>query len=206
MSYKRIKWVILAGSLVPAGILALRLATHTAGNNPVEAITYETGDWGMIFLLATLAVTPLRKISGAHQIISLRRTFGLLTFFYVLVHFLTYICLAQALQPHRILDDLRKRPFIALGFCAFFLMIPLAITSNRVSIRRLGKHWTRLHRWIYVIAILAVLHYSWMRKGEAKPFLYALLFSSALGWRVRLWAAKRWPSTQRKVFLVDQED
>jgi sulfoxide reductase heme-binding subunit YedZ len=206
MFLKRIKWAFLVGSLVPAGMLAVRIASHTAGDNPVEAITYETGDWTMILLLATLAITPLRRISGINEIISLRRTFGLLTFFYGSLHFFTYVCLAQSLQMQRILGDIRKRPFIALGLCAFLLMIPLAITSNGSSIRRLGRHWARLHQWIYAIAITAVMHYGWMRKSEAKPYLYALIFACLLGWRVRAWAAKRRKNvtTQSKTLLVDR--
>jgi sulfoxide reductase heme-binding subunit YedZ len=191
MSFRNIKWVILLGSLAPAGILAVRVANHTAGDNPVEAITYETGDWSMLFLLATLAITPFRRITGINEFISLRRTFGLLTFFYVSLHFLTYVCFAHALRVQSILDDLRKRPFIALGLSAFLLMIPLALTSNRSSIRRLGRQWTRLHRWTYAVVIVAVLHYSWMRKGEAKPYLSALLFACLLGWRLCAWAEKR---------------
>ena len=188
---KRIKVAMLITCLLPAAILLVRIASHTAGDNPVEVITYETGDWSMILLLATLAITPIRRITGVNEIISFRRMFGLLTFFYGSLHFLTYVCLAQSLQLPRILDDVRKRPFIVMGLCAFLLMIPLAVTSNGFSIRRLGRHWTRLHRWVYAVAIAAVMHYSWMRRGEAKPYWYTVLFACLLGWRARVWAVKR---------------
>jgi sulfoxide reductase heme-binding subunit YedZ len=191
MLFKRIKVAVLVGCLVPAAMLALRLASDTAGDNPVEAITYETGDWSMLLLLVTLAITPMRRITGVNEIISLRRMFGLMTFFYGSLHFLTYVCLDQSLQAQRILEDVRKRPFIAFGLCAFLLMIPLALTSNGFSIRRLKRRWTWLHRWIYAIAIAAVGHYGWMRRGEAKPYLYAVLFAWLLGWRVRAWMIKR---------------
>ena len=188
---KRIKVAMLITCLLPAAILVVRIVSHTAGDNPVEAITYETGDWSMILLLATLAITPIRRITGVNEVISFRRMFGLLTFFYGALHFLTYVCLAQSLQLPRMLDDVRKRPFIVMGLCAFLLMIPLAITSNGFFIRRLGRHWTWLHRWIYAIAIVAVVHYSWMRPREAKPYLYVVLFACLLGWRARVWALKQ---------------
>ncbi len=191
MLLKSIKWAMLGGCLVPAAMLAIRLANHTAGDNPVEAVTYETGDWSMLFLLATLAITPIRRMTGVNEIISLRRMFGLMTFFYASLHALTYFCLHQALQVQGILEDLRKRPFIAFGMCAFLLMIPLALTSNRFSIRQLGRRWSWLHRWIYAVAIAATVHYGWMRHGEAKPYLYAVLFTGLLGWRARAWTIKR---------------
>lgn len=191
MRLKVVKLLLLVTCLAPAVILAVRGSHQTLGDNPVEAITYETGDWTMILLLVTLAITPVRRLTGVNEIISFRRMFGLLTFFYASLHFGTYVWLDKSFHWERISVDIGKRPFIWMGLCAFILMIPLAFTSNSLSIRRMGRRWKSLHTSVYAIAIAAVLHFVWMKRSEAKPYMYAVLFTWLLAWRVRVWIMKR---------------
>jgi sulfoxide reductase heme-binding subunit YedZ len=181
---KTIQSILLITALAPAVVLAARAVGQSLGDNPVEAITYETGDWAILLLAATLAITPLRRFTGNNNLISFRRMLGLLTFFYAFLHFGIYL-LDKRLHWSVILTDIPKRPFITAGFGAFVLMIPLAITSNTAAIRRLGKRWTKVHQWVYVVAVVSVVHYIWMRPHEAKPYLYAALFSTLL--LARLW-------------------
>jgi len=191
MRLKVVKLLLLVTCLAPAVILAVHGSHQTLGDNPVEAITYETGDWTMILLLVTLAITPVRRLTGVNEIISFRRMFGLLTFFYASLHFGTYVWLDKSFHWERISVDIGKRPFIWMGLCAFILMIPLAFTSNSLSIRRMGRRWKSLHTSVYAIAIAAVLHFVWMKRSEAKPYMYAVLFTWLLAWRVRVWMMKR---------------
>ena len=177
MRIKTTKALLLIGTLMPAFVLAARTLGHSLGDNPVEAITYETGDWAMLLLAATLAITPLRRLTGKNDLISYRRMLGLLTFFYATLHFAIYL---WSHPSSAILKDVSKRPFIVAGACAFLLMIPLALTSNTAAIRRLGRRWKQLHQAVYVIAVAAVIHYAWMRPHEAKPYLYVVLFSALL--------------------------
>jgi sulfoxide reductase heme-binding subunit YedZ len=165
---------------LPAAKLAYDAFFNLLGDNPVEALIYETGDWAMFFLMATLAITPLRRLPGANRLISYRRMLGLFSFFYAALHCITYFWLDQ----HVLGDDLATRPFVLPGMAASLLMVPLAFTSTNGWIRRLGKKWRVLHRWVYVIAVSAALHYLWMRKTEAKPYLYATIFAMLLGWRL----------------------
>ncbi len=160
------------------------------GANPVEVITHSTGDWTLIFLMITLAVTPLRKLTGLLWLIRFRRMFGLFAFFYVFLHFLTYIILDQSLDVHAMLRDIVKRPFITVGFSAFVLLIPLALTSTKGWIRRLGgKRWQALHRLIYVAAILGVIHYWWLVKADIrKPEQYAIVLGILLSYRLVVWS------------------
>src|SRR5438552_9452986 len=147
--------------LVPFGQLAYKAYTGDLGVNPIEFITHFTGDWALIFLLITLSVTPLRKISGWNRLIQFRRMLGLLAFFYALLHFSTYIVLDHFFDFQRIMKDILKRPYVTVGFTAFVLMIPLAITSTAGMIRRLGKRWQQLHRLVYIAAIAGVIHFYW---------------------------------------------
>ena len=175
-----IKIVLLVVALIPAWALAAQSLRHALGDNPIETLMYETGDWTMLLLAATLAITPLRRITGIHSLISFRRMLGLLTFYYGCLHCGTYLWLDKSLRAIAIFADLSNRQFILAGLSAFILMIPLALTSNIASIRRLGHRWRDLHRWIYVIAVAAVIHYVWMRPHEAKPYFYLVLFSALL--------------------------
>lgn len=157
----------------------------TLGANPVEAMTRETGEWTLRFLLITLAFTPARRILGWSWLIKLRRMLGLYVFFYALIHFLTYIWFDQYFDFNEIFKDIAKRPFITIGFSAFILLIPLALTSTNKMMRRLKKNWVKLHKLIYVIAVLAVLHFAWLVKADfLQPVIYSLILLMLLIYRV----------------------
>jgi sulfoxide reductase heme-binding subunit YedZ len=159
------------------------------GANPIERITHATGDWTLRFLLITLAITPLRKLLGVPALIKFRRMFGLFAFFYACLHFTTYIWLDKFFNLHEMLADIAKRKFITVGFAAFLLLIPLALTSTAGSIRRLGgKRWQALHRLIYVSAIAGVIHYLWLVKADTrKPLIYGAILAALLLYRVVGW-------------------
>lgn len=159
------------------------------GADPVAYITHSTGDWTIRFLIITLAITPFRKLLSLPALIRYRRMFGLFAFFYVCIHFMTYIWLYQSFDFHAIWADVAKRKFITVGFIGFVLMIPLAITSTKGWIRRLGgKNWTWLHRLIYFSAIAGVIHYAWLVKSdETKPLQYAAMVGVLLLYRIVVW-------------------
>ena len=159
------------------------------GANPIEKITHATGDWTLRFLLITLAITPLRKLLGVPALIKFRRMFGLFAFFYGCLHFTTYIWLDKFFNLHEMLLDVAKRKFITVGFTAFVLLIPLALTSTAGSIRRLGgKRWQALHRLIYVSAIAGVIHYLWLVKADIRePLIYGAILAVLLSYRVVVW-------------------
>jgi methionine sulfoxide reductase heme-binding subunit len=159
------------------------------GANPIEKITHATGDWVLRFLLITLAITPLRKLMGIPALIKFRRMFGLFAFFYACLHFTTYIWLDKFFNLHEMLADVAKRKFITVGFTAFVLLIPLALTSTAGWIRRLGgKRWQALHRLIYVSAIAGVIHYLWLvKKDIRKPLIYGAILAVLLLYRIVVW-------------------
>ncbi len=175
--------------LVPLLRLGWRGYQQELGANPIEVITHATGDWTMRFLLITLSVTPLRKLLKQPWLIRFRRMFGLFAFFYVCLHFLTYIWLDKSFDLHEMLADVVKRKFITVGFTGFVLLIPLAITSTTGWIRRLGgKRWQALHRLIYVSAIAGVIHYLWLVKADmTKPLEYGFILFVLLGYRIAVW-------------------
>jgi sulfoxide reductase heme-binding subunit YedZ len=189
----RLKLVVFPACLVPLANLTWKAATAKLGANPIEAITHSTGDWTLIFLLVTLAVTPLRKLTGQPWLIRFRRMFGLFAYFYGCLHFLTYIWLDQGFDVHSMAKDVYKRPFITMGFTAFVLLAPLAVTSTRRMIQRLGgRWWQRLHRLIYVSAAAAIVHFTWAMKQDIhRPIEYGIVFAILLGYRVAVWAAPR---------------
>ncbi|MDR3391403.1 MAG: sulfoxide reductase heme-binding subunit YedZ [Sulfuriferula sp.] len=156
------------------------------GTNPIEFITHSTGTWTLVGLMLTLTVTPLRQLTGWHSLIRVRRMLGLFSFFYACLHFLTYVWLDQFFDFAAMIKDVYKRPFITVGFAAFLLLIPLAVTSSNNMIRRLGaKRWQMLHRLVYAIAILGVLHYAWLvKKDLTQPLIYAAVLTLLLGWRL----------------------
>ena len=158
------------------------------GANPAEFITRATGDWTLRFLLITLAVTPLRKLSGWGWLLRVRRMLGLFTFFYGVVHLASYVSFDHVFEVGEIIKDIIKRPFISVGFGALLLMLPLAITSTNAMVRRLGAaRWLKLHRLIYVIGPLGVLHFWWMVKRDlTEPIMYALVLALLLGYRLVL--------------------
>src|SRR5215217_392264 len=159
-----VKPVLFVAALGPAAYLVVLIFTGGLGVNPAETLQLETGIWSLRFLIVTLAITPIRRLAGWNRIIQYRRMFGLFAFFYASLHFLTYLVLDQYFDLDRIFQDIGKRPFITLGFLAFVLMIPLAVTSTRGWIRRLGRRWQVLHRLIYVSAVAAAVHYLWKGK------------------------------------------
>jgi methionine sulfoxide reductase heme-binding subunit len=166
-------WVVC---LLPEAALAYRGLTGQLTANPIEYLTLQTGFWALTLLMATLAVTPLRRLTGWNRIIGVRRTLGLFAFFYATVHLLIYITLDRFFEFGDIGADILKRPYITVGFLAFLLLLPLAITSTRGWIRRLGRRWLLLHRLIYLAAALAVLHFYWKKSAKAdvsEPLLYA---------------------------------
>ena len=174
--------------------------TDRLGANPIEQITHRTGDWTIRLLLASLAVTPLRRLTGWNGLIRYRRTIGLLAFTYVCLHFLTYLVLDQGfpLQGFAIayvVEDIAKRPYITVGFTAFLLLIPIAWTSTKGWIRRLGRRWTTLHQLVYVAAALGVLHYLWLIKGDRPTAVYyglvLVLLLIARVWHLRRVASSR---------------
>ncbi len=160
------------------------------GANPIEFITHSTGDWILIFLLITLTITPLRKLTKQAWLIRYRRMLGLFAFFYASLHFLTYIWLDKSFVVHDMLADVLKRRFITVGFTGFVLLIPLALTSTAWSIRKLGgKRWQMLHRLIYLSAIAGVIHYIWLVKADLhKPLEYGFVLSLLLGYRIVVWS------------------
>jgi len=185
-----LKLAIFPLCLVPLALLVWKAATANLGANPIEAITHSTGDWTLRFLLVTLAITPLRKVTGQLWLIGLRRMVGLFAFFYGCLHFLTFIWLDQGFDVHSMIKDVYKRPFITLGFTAFVLLIPLAVTSTRKMIQRLGgRRWQWLHRLIYVSAMAAIVHFTWaMKKDIHRPIEYGIVLGVLLGYRVVVWA------------------
>jgi sulfoxide reductase heme-binding subunit YedZ len=201
-----VKAVVFVAALTPlaklaAGILYL---PDWLGANPAEFITRATGDWTLRFLLVTLAVTPLRKLTGWNWLLRLRRMLGLYAFFYGIMHVSSYAGFDQLFDISEILADIGKRPFIAVGFVALFLMVPLAVTSTNAMVRRLGAwQWQTLHRLIYIIAPLGVLHFWWMVKRDiTEPAIYAAVLAMLLMYRiaVRLKNLDRWHKLRGRLF------
>jgi sulfoxide reductase heme-binding subunit YedZ len=182
---KSAKVVVFLTCLTPFGWLVIRALTGRLGINPVEDLELTTGIWALRFLVATLLVTPVRRLSGWNRIVQYRRMLGLFTFFYASVHFAIYIAVDQFFAFGFIVKDVAKRPFITMGFTAFVLMIPLAVTSTKGWIRRLGRRWQVLHRLIYVSGVCAAIHYLWKVKVMiGSPVYYATAIGLLLGFRL----------------------
>jgi len=179
--------------LVPLGLLVFRALTANLGANPVEFIQHATGDWTLRFLIITLCITPFRKLLRLPDLIRFRRMLGLFAFFYACLHFLTYLGPDQSFDLAAMWKDVAKRPFIMVGFTAFVLLIPLAITSTAGWIRRLGgRRWQLLHRLIYISAICGVIHYYWLVKSAVlRPLIYGAILAVLLLWRVADWFIRR---------------
>jgi methionine sulfoxide reductase heme-binding subunit len=178
----------------PLARLVLLGLTDRLGANPIEFITRSTGLWTLVFLCVTLAVTPLRRLTGVNALLRFRRMLGLYAFFYATLHFTTYIWLDKWFDAAAILKDIGKRPFITVGFAAFLLLIALAATSPKAAARKLGRRWLTLHRAIYAIAVLAILHFWWMKAGKhdlVLPKIYGAIVVVLLGWRLFVWARGR---------------
>ncbi|MCC6474442.1 MAG: sulfoxide reductase heme-binding subunit YedZ [Burkholderiales bacterium] len=192
----RLKVLLFVAALVPLARLAAGafLYPEWLGPNPAEYITRSTGDWTLRWLLLTLAVTPARRILGWNWLLRLRRMLGLFAFFYALVHFSSYVSFDHVFEVAEILKDIAKRPFITVGAASLLLLLPLALTSTNAMVRRLGaRRWQALHRLVYFIAPLGVLHFWWMVKRDiTEPALYALLVAILLGYRLRArWRERR---------------
>jgi sulfoxide reductase heme-binding subunit YedZ len=200
---------VLVFLLCSLPFLMLVLATFgiaglSLGANPVESLIHQTGLWGLRFLLITLAVTPIHRLSGLTWLVRLRRMLGLFAFFYVLTHFLSYALIDQRLALGPIVEDIIERPFITLGVLGLLMLLPLALTSTNAMMRRLGRRWKQLHRMIYVIAIIGVWHFWWQVKQDIlEPLIYAGILALLLGFRLwdRWWRtarqrrrAKTWPA------------
>jgi sulfoxide reductase heme-binding subunit YedZ len=173
--------------LVPAAKLVLEafgVAGMTLGANPVEELIHRCGKWGLNFLLITLAVTPVRRLTGWNWLVRFRRMLGLFAFFYVMMHFLVYAGIDQRFDLRAIVEDIAERPYITLGMTALLLLIPLAVTSTNGMMRRLGRRWQKLHRLVYAIAILGVWLFYWQVKLDTlEPLIYAGILAALLGFR-----------------------
>ena len=184
------KVIVFVAALVPAAMLVRGFLTENLGVNPAETIQLQTGRWALKFLLISLAVTPVRRLTGWNVVIQFRRMLGLFAFFYAVLHFTAYWAFDLTFAFDTMITDVLKRPFIALGFSALMLLVPLAVTSTKGWIRRLGKRWTQLHRLVYVAAVLAVLHFAWKVKVfTGDPVIYAGVLTLLLAFRV-VWAVR----------------
>ena len=190
------KALLFAVCLLPFFWLFWRAYANLLGANPAEALIRRTGDWTLRFLCITLAVTPLRQWTGWAALARFRRMLGLFTFFYVVLHFLSYAWLDMSFDPQAIVKDIPKRPFALVGFLSFLLLVPLAATSFNKAIKWLGaKRWQTLHKLVYAIALLGLLHFFWMRAAKnnfAEPAIYAAVIALLLGWRI----VRRWRDAQ----------
>jgi len=201
MKLRLTKIVVFVAALIPLGRLVWKALHDGLGANPIEVITHSTGDWTLILVLTTLSITPLRRLTRQYWLIGIRRMVGLFAFFYATLHFLTYIWLDKFFDLHEMLKDIAKRPFITVGFSAFVLLVPLAVTSTAGWIRRMGgKNWQRLHRLIYVTGILGVVHYWWLVKADIrKPEEYAAVLGILLLYRIIAGTLEHWKRTRGSV-------
>ncbi len=193
----RLKAATFVVCLAPLGLLIWRGFTGGLTANPIEFITHTTGWWTLAFLMITLAVTPLRRLLDMPWLLRLRRMLGLYVFFYASLHFLTWLVVDQFFDWQAIVKDIAKRPYITVGFSAFFLLLPLAATSTNAMVRRLGAaRWQSLHRLVYVIAILGVVHFWWLVKKDIRePALFAMILTVLLGARlVVMWRKRALPA------------
>lgn len=171
------KPLVFASCLLPLAHLVWDALHGTLGPDPVAQLEHRSGDWALRLLLATLAVTPLRRLSGWHKLIRYRRMLGLFAFFYITTHLMIYLVVDLGGFWSQLLGEIVKRPYITVGFSAWLLLLPLALTSTRKTIRRLGRHWQRLHRLVYVAALLGTLHFLWLVKADHRePALYLGVF------------------------------
>ena len=191
-SFDAFRLGVFLASLGPLIRLVWLGALDGLSANPLEFVTRSTGTWALVFLCLSLSITPLRRLSGQGQWIKLRRMLGLYSFFYAVLHVALWVWIDQGLDPVAMWQDVLRRPFITAGFVAFILLIPLAATSTKGMIRRLGRYWVQLHRLVYLIAVAAILHYWWHKAGKndfGEVGIYAAVVAWLLG--IRLWWAVR---------------
>jgi len=188
-----VKAVVIVACCMPFLFLLTRIAgIGDLGANPVEEVLHTLGKTGLNLLLLTLAITPLRQLTGLSWLVALRRTLGLSVFGYILLHALTYIVLDQGLDWSSLLADVTQRPFITVGVTALLLLVPLAVSSTDAMQRRLGKRWAELHRCVYLIAILGVVHFFWQVKVTTpEPLIYTVILILLLGFRAQKWLARQ---------------
>ena len=173
--------------LLPIVGVSVRAMLGSLGANPIEEITHVTGEWTLRWLLVSLSITPLRQLGGVPRIAPLRRTFGLLAFFYSCLHFLTWLALDHFFNWPEIFEDILERRFVTVGFLGCLMMLPLAVTSTKAMMRRLGRRWNTLHRLAYTAAICGVLHYIWLVKADlAAPLAHAAVLATLLGYRAQV--------------------
>jgi sulfoxide reductase heme-binding subunit YedZ len=193
--FGRVRALLFALALLPLARLLYLAAANGLGANPVEFVSRSLGTWALVMLCVTLAVTPLRRLSGWAWLLRLRRMFGLFCFFYATLHMLAFAGLDQWFDLRAIWHDVLERPFITAGFAAFVLLVPLALTSTNGWVRRLGgRNWQRLHRLVYAIALLAIVHFWWHKAGKndfGEVTVYAAVVGVLLGARLAHWAGRR---------------
>jgi sulfoxide reductase heme-binding subunit YedZ len=185
LSPRASKALAFAACLYPLAEMAGAAWSGALGANPIEAVTRGTGKWALVFLLITLAITPLRRLTGRNGLVRFRRLLGLFAFFYASLHLFTYLWLDQFFDVPEIAKDIVKRPFVTVGFLAFAMLVPLAATSSAGMIRRLGRRWQQLHRLVYASAAAGVLHFLWLVKADTRrPLLYGAVLGALLGLRL----------------------
>lgn len=189
----KLKLLVFPACLLPLGLLVNKALHNGLGANPVSVITLSTGFWTLTFLMITLGITPLRRISGWNWVIRFRRMLGLFAFFYGFLHLMTFVWLDQYFDVRSMIHEVYKRPYVTAGFTAFVLMAPLALTSTKGWIRRLGgRRWNLLHRLIYVSGTAGVIHFWWLvKKDLTQPEIFAGILLTLFAARVIFWAAKR---------------
>ncbi len=189
-----VKGAVFLLCLAPLGLMVFAALTGRLEAEPIKDLEHRTGTWGITFLTATLAVTPLRRLTGWNRLQSYRRMLGLFAFFYLGLHFLVYLVLDQFFDWHTIVKDIAKRPYITVGFTGLLLLVPLAVTSTRGWVRRLGRRWVPLHALIYVTALAGIIHFTWSQKKDiTRPTRYAVVISALLATRlVPRGALRRW--------------
>jgi len=196
LHFSRFQLFIHAVSLIPLAVLVFDWLNGDLTANPIQAVEQRTGQYAIIWIMLSLAVTPINTLTGFRQVIKVRRALGLYAFFYVCLHFLTFLVIDYQLNIGWILADYGQKRFIIVGFAALLLIIPLAITSTRLSMKRLGKNWQQLHRLAYLIGTLAVIHYIWSVKADYRqPLLYGSILAILLV--LRLPPVRRWVSNHR---------
>jgi methionine sulfoxide reductase heme-binding subunit len=197
MSYRvwtigHVKVVLFLACLMPFGLLLGDAFMQDLGANPIEAIIHRTGDWTLRLLLVTLSMTPLKIVTGNASWIRYRRMLGLFVFFYACLHLASYIVLDQFFDWGEIINDIIKHPYITVGMLAWLIMLPLAITSTKGMMKRMGRAWKRLHKLVYVAAIAGVIHYIWLVKADLRePLLYAFILAFLLLIRFLHWSRQR---------------
>jgi len=195
-----LKLVVFFAALLPLVALVESVYSGTAGANPIETVTHVTGEWGLRFLLLGLMLTPLRWLFKSNKPIQFRRMIGLFAFFYVVLHLMAYAGLDQRFDVAAMFEDVTKRPYIIAGFVASLILLPLAITSTRGMMRRMGRHWKTLHKGVYIASIAAVLHFIWLSRGDQlEPKIYAAVLLGLL--LMRVWRSYA-PKFKRKRALT----